>query len=86
VGERAVRCPAVAVYWSVVPPTVAPWCVTAVTSLGEVSDAPPADEYVSGSTNACGAGGAGLEGAPPPPPPEQAARMNASVARSRFRR
>jgi len=43
-GEKAVRCPAVAVYWSVVPPTVALWWVTAVTSLGEVSDAPPADE------------------------------------------
>jgi hypothetical protein len=86
VGEKAVRCPAVAVYWNVVPPIVALWWVTAVTSLGEVSDAPPADEYVSGSRNACGAGGAGLEGEPPPPPPEQAARKKAVAARSRFRR
>jgi hypothetical protein len=85
VGEKAVRCPAVAVYWNVVPPIVALWWVTAVTSLGEVSDAPPADEYVSGSRNAC-AGGAGLEGEPPPPPPEQAARKKAVAARSRFRR
>jgi len=69
------------VYWNVVPPTVALWWVTAVTSLGEVSDAPPADEYVSGSRNACGAGDE-----PPPPPSEQAARQKAVAARSRFRR
>jgi len=75
-------CPAVAVYWSVVPPTVALWCVTAVISFGEVSEAPPADEYVSGSTKCDGGGAGGVEVAPPPPPPpEQAARANAARAR-----
>ncbi|HSW84944.1 MAG TPA: hypothetical protein VLH12_15790 [Usitatibacter sp.] len=60
--------------------------MTDAISVGAASDAPAADEYVSGSRNACGAGGAGLEGEPPPPPPEQAARKKAVAARSRFRR